>query len=91
MDTKLPIDFTSEAERKKWITENAQYYTTVYRKNRKNERQEHKTLRAAELAALKMVEDGVSAYVMIYACYPPHDTFVLTVAKGYRADPLKRP
>ena len=82
MVTKLPIDFSSEVERRKWLTENAQYYTTVYRKNRKNERQEHKTLQAAERAATKMVEDGVSAYIMIYACYPPHDTFVETIAKG---------
>ena len=82
MVTKLPIDFSSEVERRNWLTENAQYYTTVYRKNRKNERQEHKTLQAAERAATKMVEDGVSAYIMIYACYPLHNTFVETIAKG---------
>jgi len=91
MDTKLPIDFASEADRTKWLTENAKYYTTVYRKNRRNERKEHRTLKAAEIAAQKMVEEGLSAYVMIYAVYPPHDAFVETIAKGYRAEPLKRP
>ena len=75
--------FTSHIERDKWILDNADYFTTVYRKDRQYNRQEHKTLPEAEAAAKETVMQVDNICVLVYAVCGNSDAYVKTVTRDH--------
>ena len=72
--TTLP-SFENEADRRAWITDNADYFTCIRRHSRRYEREEFKTLEEARKGAKRLI-DMQKLPVMIYAVFGPYDTWV---------------
>ena len=72
--------FTSQAEREKWLIENAEYFTVIFRRDLKNNRIEFRSLPEAEYAARRIARE-IRVGTLIYAVSGVSDTFV----KGYVA------
>jgi hypothetical protein len=67
--------FTSQAEREKWLIENADYFTIVFRRNLRNRRLEVSDLKTADAYAKRISED-LKLNTLIYAVSGVSDTFV---------------
>ena len=76
-----PVNFDTEPQRRQWIINNADYFTTVSRRNRRNERDEWPTLEKAKKAAQRIVYNHPDRTVMIYAVKGVHDTWVCNVRR----------
>ncbi len=79
MDRQPPLNFTSDDERRKWFTDNADYFTVIRSRNLKNERQERPTLAEAMAEANRIIEGDPTARLLIYAVYGSSDSFVAAV------------
>jgi hypothetical protein len=71
-----PLNFANAKEREEWITNHADYYTTVRMIQRKYDRQEHKTLKDARTHAHLLLAKDKSKPVLIYAIHDNSDTYV---------------
>jgi hypothetical protein len=79
--TVIP-DFKSEAERQLWFIYNADYFTTITRRNMRNERKEFPTRTEALAYANQVLRDDPTARpFMIYAVVNNSDTFVENVIR----------
>lgn len=76
-----PLNFTSDADRAKWIIEHADYFTLIHRRNLHNERWEYPTLQKARAGARARLRKDPTKRFLIYAVKGVNDTYVETVAK----------
>lgn len=67
----MPLEFKNADQRDKWITDNADYFTVIQRKNRQYKRIESPNLPAAEKEAHKILAGDPEARLLIYAVYDP--------------------
>ena len=65
----------------KWVKENAEYWTTIRRRNNHNERYEWPTQQAAEQAAQRMIEADPEARFMVYAVHGVHSVWVKNIMR----------
>ena len=78
MATNRPLDFTTDAERSKWITANADYYRVFAYIGRIRHGDNYKTLAQAEKAAHRAA-GALHKPVMIYAAAGVESTWVKTI------------
>lgn len=65
----MPLNFGSSQERTDWIVKHAKYFTLIYREDRRNIREEAKTLAEAQSFA-KQLANQTGKVIMIYAVGP---------------------
>lgn len=80
MDAPFIPEFSKAEERNQWIIANAQYFTTIYRRQRRYERGEHWSYDDAVAAARKLVDRAPQGRVLIYAVAGGHDALAATVS-----------
>jgi hypothetical protein len=73
-------EFSRAEERNKWIVDHAQFFTTIFRRQRRYERQEHFTFEAAITKAKQLVGQAPTGRVLIYAVAGGHDALAATVS-----------
>jgi hypothetical protein len=71
-----PLNFTTDAERQKWIINSANYFTVIRRLNFKYLRLEVGSLPLAELCAEAVIKADPTARLLIYAVSEFQSTFV---------------
>lgn len=76
--TAIP-DFPNEAARKIWFRENAEYFTIIYRKDKKNQRVEAPSLVAARTEAMRILQKQPTLHLLIYAVVGASDNYVETI------------
>lgn len=87
-ETHTPLDFHTEPERQAWIIANAEYFTTIMRKDRTYHRDEWPSLAKAKKAAQRTVVSHPDRVVMIYAVTRDgRDSWVCNVKAGQNAKP----
>lgn len=79
MSAEPPVNFTTEAERQKWITDHADYFTIVRRVKLQNIRHTSDSLLGARETARELIAQQPGTRWLIYAVYRNHDTYVETV------------
>ena len=67
--TDMPLNFESSQQRTEWIVQHARYFTMIYREDRRNVREEAKTLDEARSFA-KQLAKQTGKIIMIYAVGP---------------------
>lgn len=86
--TDMPFipEFQRAEERNQWIKDHAQYWTVIYRLNRKNQREECWSFAEAVERAKSLVKNAPTGQLMIYAVAGGHDALAATVnAEGIRS------
>lgn len=76
-----PLNFTSDADRAKWIIEHADYFTLIIRRKLHNERWEYATLAKARAGARARLRKDPTLRFLVYAVKGVSDTYVETIAK----------
>lgn len=77
-----PLNFEAEPERRDWIINHADYFTTYLRTRRHILRDQWPTLAKAERAAQRILVSHPDRVVMIYAVAGVHDTWVKNVKRA---------
>lgn len=90
MSKEPPLNFSSIAERDKWITDNADYFSVIRRLNRHYSRYEFPTLAEAEAGAERMTSNDPEARYLIYAVAGRSDCWVKTITQKREANANSR-
>jgi hypothetical protein len=74
-------EFKEAKERSQWIINNAEYFTIIRRKNRRNLREEAKTLDEAIQIAQRMIAAEPDMNCLIYGVWQNYDTLAATLTR----------